>query len=260
MTATTTVVMGALAGNTVFIGLPVARLRWLSRGAQGFCGALATGILLFLLWDVLTNASGPIDDALPLLRRGVAADFVAIAGVFVVGMAAGLLTIVYVNRWLTARGTAMLPAGRGLAALIALGLGLHNFSEGLAIGQAAVAGGLSFAAVLIIGFGLHNATEGFGIAAPIVHDADRPSWRFLLIAGTVAGGPTLLGTVVGYHVVNRLVFVLFLALAAGTLVYVINEMLHVGRKLNTPAALAWGLLLGFLAGYGSDLLITLFSV
>lgn len=260
MTEGTTVLMGALAGNTVFIGLPVARLRWLSRAGQGFCNALATGILLFLLWDVLTNATGPIEDALPLLRRGAAGGFVALAAVFVVGLGAGLLAIVYCNRWLAGRRPAVAPTGRWLAALIALGLGLHNFSEGLAIGQAAVTGGLSFAAVLILGFGLHNATEGFGIAAPVVSDADRPSWRFLLIAGAVAGGPTLLGTVVGYHVVNRYVFVLFLALAAGALVYVINEMLHVGRRLNTPTALAWGLLLGFLAAYGSDLLLTAASV
>jgi ZIP family zinc transporter len=256
LTAGTTVLMGALAGNTVFIGLPVARLRWLSRASQGFCNALATGILLFLLWDVLGNATGPIGDALPLLRRGAVGGFAATASVFVVGLGTGLLAIVYVNGWLAGRRPAAPPSGRLLAVLIAIGLGLHNFSEGLAIGQAAVTGGLSFAAVLIVGFGLHNATEGFGIAAPVVSGADRPSWLFLLGAGAVAGGPTLLGTIVGYHVVNRTVFVLFLALAAGALIYVINEMLHVGRRLNTPTALAWGLLLGFIAGYGSDLLMT----
>lgn len=256
MSAGTTIIMGALAGNTVFLGLPVARLRLLSRASQGFCNALATGILLFLLWDVLTNATEPVAGAVPALRAGAVGGFAAVAAVFVAGLGAGLLSIVYLNGWLARRRPAATSNGRWLAALIALGLGLHNFSEGLAIGQAAVTGGLSFAAVLIVGFGLHNATEGFGIAAPVVSDADRPSWRFLLIAGAVAGGPTLVGTVVGYHVVNRYVYVLFLALAAGALIYVINEMLHVGRRLNSQAALAWGLLAGFVAGYATDLLMT----
>ena len=77
-----------------------------------------------------------------------------------------------------ARRSALTPA-RWLALLIATGIGLHNFSEGLAIGQAAAPGEISLALVLVIGFGLHNATEGFGIVAPLSGDAERPSWRFL---------------------------------------------------------------------------------
>lgn len=267
MSVETTILMGAIAGNTVFLGLPVARLRVLSRSVQGLLNAVATGILVFLLWDVITNADAPVQEALGRagVGAGAALDLFAIVGVFAAGMGIGLLAIVYLNRWLAggdraaarlSRFGGVLAPERWLAMTIAVGLGMHNFSEGLAIGQAAATGAVSFAAVLIVGFAVHNATEGFGIAAPIMSGPSRMSWSFMLVAGAIAGLPTMLGTIVGYHVVNPYVYVLALALAAGTLLYVISEMLHVGRKLNTPAVLGWGLLIGFLAGYGTDLLMT----
>src|SRR5881398_4095569 len=85
--------------------------------------------------------------------------------------------------------TGMSPA-RWLAVFIATGIGLHNFSEGLAIGQSAARNELSLALVLIIGFGLHNATEGFGIVAPLAGEKDPPSWRFLGLLGLIGGAPT----------------------------------------------------------------------
>lgn len=276
MSAGATVLLGAIAGLTIFIGLPVARLRTLSRKAQGFLTVIATGILFFLLWDVLSEASEPVEHALDGVHRGLVGEFAGMAAVFAVGITVGLLSLVAVNRRfagglrkpssqpLRGPGAAVaakaaeptaLATGRSLAVMIAVGLGLHNFSEGLAIGQASVSGALSFAVVLIIGFGLHNVTEGFGIAAPATSDTTRPSWAFLLLVGLVGGGPTFVGTVVGYSVNSPYVFVLFLTLAAGALLYVINEMLHVGRLLTSPVALAAGLLLGFLVAYGTDLLL-----
>ena len=82
--------------------------------------------------------------------------------------------------------------------VIALAIGLHNFAEGLAIGVSAKAGAIGLATVLIIGFGLHNATEGFGIVGPL--GGVRPSWSWLGRAGLIGGGPTFLGTIVGYQV------------------------------------------------------------
>src|SRR5204863_3314599 len=82
--------------------------------------------------------------------------------------------------------------------VIAVAIGLHNFAEGLAIGVSARAGEIGLATVLIIGFALHNATEGFGIVGPL--GGARPSWRWLFAAGLIGGGPTFLGTVVGYQV------------------------------------------------------------
>src|SRR6266851_5956428 len=234
MSQATTILLGAIAGFTIFIGLPVARLRNLSRPAQGFLNAVATGILVFLLWDVLSKANQPVEKALDQLHKGQAAGFVGLVAVFVVGVAVGLLSLVYFNLLLSDRmrrspttplrgpgaavaaeagGALAIPSGRWLAMMIAVGLGLHNFSEGLAIGQAAVSGAISFAVVLIVGFGLHNITEGFGIAAPMAYDEKRPTWGFLLGAGLVGGGPTFVGTAIGYSVTNTYFFVLFLTLA-----------------------------------------------
>src|SRR5213082_918263 len=120
-----------------------------------------------------------------------------------------------------------LSPARWLALFIATGIGLHNFSEGLAIGQSVARNEVSLALVLIIGFGLHNATEGFGIVAPLAVEDARPSWSFLLLLGLVGGGPTFLGTIVGRSFVNETLFVAFLALAAGSILYVVIQLLNV---------------------------------
>src|SRR5438552_681359 len=128
---------------------------------------------------------------------------------------------------------------------------------GLPVGRIrGLPGAVPFALVLVIGFALHNITEGFGIAAPLALDTTMPSWGFLLTAGLIGGGPTFVGTVVGYAFTSIYIYVLFLALAAGALLYVINEMFHIGRRVNSPAVMGWGLLLGFLLAYGTDLFLT----
>jgi zinc transporter, ZIP family len=248
--------LGAIAGATIFIGLPVGRIRGLSRTFQGMLNALATGILIFLLWDILSHASQPVEAALAGLRAGDR-SFVVLLVMFAGGIALGLLGLIYVNARLFGRTKQAAPAPpRTLAMIIATGLGLHNLSEGLAIGQSAATGAVAFAVVLVIGFALHNITEGFGIAAPLALDSSRPSWGFLLTAGLIGGGPTFLGTVVGYMFTSTYIYVLFLALAAGALLYIINEMFHLGRRFNSPVAMGWGILLGFLLGYGTDLFLT----
>ena len=248
--------LGAIAGATIFIGLPVGRIRGITKQVQGVLNALATGVLLFLLWDILSHASAPVETALPALRRGDR-SFVALAVIFALGLGVGLLTLIYVNGRLFGRTKhAPPPAPRTLAMMIATGLGLHNLSEGLAIGQSAATGAVAFAVVLVIGFALHNITEGFGIAAPLAMETTMPSWGFLAGAGVIGGGPTFVGTVVGYAFTSTWIYVLFLALAAGALLYVINEMFHLGRRLNSPVAMGWGLLAGFLLGYATDLFLT----
>jgi ZIP family zinc transporter len=136
---------------------------------------------------------------------------------------------------------------------IAIGIGLHNFSEGLAIGQSAASGAYRLFLVLVIGFGLHNITEGFGITGPMI--GERPSWRFLALLGLVGGGPTFVGTVIGYQTPSEAVAVLFLALAAGAILYVIGELQHVGRKIGAHDIGMLGLLTGFLVAYGTDLVL-----
>lgn len=264
-------ILGGLAGLTIFLGLPVARVRGLKVSIQGFLNAVATGVLIFLLIDILTKAGEPVRAALEKVHQGQLAGFAGLTGVYVGGLAVGLLGLTWFNRQFGSRlarreprgpGAAVaakspaLPSARALAVMIATGLGLHNFSEGLAIGQSAAAGALAFTGVLVIGFGLHNITEGLGVAAPLASREERPSWAFLGLAGLIGGGPTFLGTVLGFNFVSPYAFVLFLALAGGALIYVINEMFGVCKRLNTPRALATGVLAGFLAGFTTDLLLT----
>ena len=145
---------------------------------------------------------------------------------------------------------------RQIAMGTAVGLGLHNFSEGLAIGQSAATGATSLALLLVIGFALHNATEGFGIAAPLA-SGPQPSWSFLALAGVIGGGPTFLGGVVGYAVVAPLVSIIFLGVAAGALIHVFNEMVGVARRFADPMAANGALVAGLIVALATDILLTL---
>jgi zinc transporter, ZIP family len=270
LSQTSVALMGAIAGFTIFLGLPVARMRGLGARAQGLLNAVATGVLIFLLVEILGHANESIEDALAEVSKGGAGNLAGLAAVYVAGLSAGLLGLTWFNRAFLRRAAAQalrgpgaavardakaVPAARHLAMMIATGLGLHNFSEGLAIGQSAAASALALTGVLVIGFGLHNVTEGFGIAAPMASDDDRPSWGFLAAAGLIGGGPTFVGALIGFNVVATWAFVLFLALAAGALLYVISEMFGVCRRLNSPPALAGGLLAGFLVAFGTELVL-----
>lgn len=249
------VLLGAIAGGTVFLGLPVARMRALPKPAQGFLNALATGILVFLLWDILTHATGPVEAAIQQGHRG---PFAAMAAIFAAGITLGLLGLVYFNRAVFGRlrHANAAPTARSLSMAIATGLGLHNLSEGLAIGQSAHVGAIAFTGVLAIGFALHNITEGFGIAAPMTTESKPPPWRFLALAGLIGGGPTFIGTWIGYLASSSYFSIAFLAVAAGALLYVLNELFNLGRRVSTPTMFAWGLLAGFLTAYATDLFLT----
>ncbi|HEY1419459.1 MAG TPA: zinc permease [Candidatus Dormibacteraeota bacterium] len=252
------IALGAIAGATVFLGLPVARIRGLPKALQGFLNAFATGILVFLLWDILSHAGGPVTAD---LEQGNHGAFAATAVIFAIGVGAGLLGLVYFNRTLFGhlRHSTATPSARSLSLAIATGLGLHNLSEGLAIGESAHVGAIAFTGVLAVGFALHNITEGFGIAAPMTTETKPVSWRFLGVAGLIGGGPTFLGTWIGYLASSTYFSVAFLAVAAGALLYVLNELFNLGRKISTPTTFGWGLLAGFLTAYATDLLLTIAS-
>jgi len=249
------VLLGAVAGGTVFLGLPVARMHGLPKSVQGFLNAFATGILVFLLWDILTHAAGPVEAAIAQGQRG---PFAAMAAIFAAGVGLGLLGLVYFNRTVFShlRHAHATPSPRSLSLAIATGLGLHNLSEGLAIGESAHVGAIAFTGVLAIGFALHNITEGFGIAAPMTTEAKPASWGFLALAGLIGGGPTFIGTWIGYLASSNYFSIAFLAVAAGALLYVLNELFNLGRRISTPTTFAWGLLSGFLTAFATDLFLT----
>ncbi len=265
MTFWHTVGLGAVAGFTIFLGLPVARLRQSTTKVQSLLNALALGVLLFLIWDIFSKALGPIEEAMKAsVKSGHWGPFAALLVMLIIGLVVGLVGLVVFDDTTRRRRVAAAPSPQQLALMIAAGLGLHNFSEGLAIGQSSAKGEIGLAALLIIGFGLHNVTEGFAIAAPlacpVASGKEPPSWRFLGLAGLIGGGPTFVGTLLGYRVASPLAFVLFLALAAGALIYIIGEMFAVGRRLQAPVWAASGIALGFLIAYGTDLLLTLGGV
>ena len=272
MSTAQTLLLGAIAGATIFLGLPIGRMQNVSASTKAFLAAVATGVLIFLLWDVLSGAVDPIESA---LTSGDDSTFFWRALLLLVGFSVGLMSLVYYDVWMKRRRrkaflgpgaastaefehehhfTGMSPA-RWLATFIAVGIGLHNFSEGLAIGQASASDQLSLALVLIIGFGLHNATEGLGICAPLTGDRERPSWGFLALLGLIGGGPTFIGTVIGQVWVNESVMILFFALAAGSILYVVMELLNVGRALASKQVVTWGILLGLFLGFATDFIL-----
>ncbi|MDQ6670285.1 MAG: zinc permease [Chloroflexota bacterium] len=255
MQLTDTVLLGAIAGSTIYLGLPVARLKNPHPTWKALANAAATGILIFLLWDILTKAREPITSAMADAKAGAPAGFLGLLALFAGGFGVGLIGLVYVDRvFIRGHKVGAEASPVHLALMIATGIGVHNFAEGLVIGQASREGALQLATLLVIGFGLHNMTEGFGIAAPLT-SGTRPSWGFLGLAGLIGGGPTFLGTLLGYSVQSTPVFVMCLALAAGSILYVISELLHVGRRFQLPELGMWGVFLGFCAGYATDLVL-----
>ncbi len=283
MDMATTLLLGACAGGTIVLGLPLGRMQRPAPSLRVFLNATAVGVLMFLFWDVLAAAWEPIDGALGSLHdgHGGGGKLAGYGLLFAGGLAVGLLSLVAYDRRLARvaaslrggpgamsveehpaplRGVASWSPARRMALLIAVGIGLHNFAEGLAIGQSAASGEVALATVLVIGFALHNATEGFGIVAPLAAEAGsvdgRPSWRFLLAMAAIGGGPTFVGTAVGHGFTSEPVSVAFLTLAAGSIVYVIAQLLGVAARSKRADLIAYGLLLGILAGFVTDAIVT----
>ena len=271
-----TALLGALAGFTIFLGLPVGRLRMLSPRARVALAMFSVGVLVFLLVDVLSHGFGIAEAAVTRYNDGDASFWHAawltllLLGGFSLGSAGLGLT----ERRMRARSLPpvaggavdalpasdqqrLVDAARAQALrtglIVATAIGLHNFAEGLAIGVSAQAGEIGLATVLIIGFALHNSTEGFGIVGPL--GDVRPSWRWLIAAGLIGGGPTFLGSMVGYSVTSEPLELAFYAVAGGAILYVIGEIWHGMRRFGHREL---GLLLlacGFAAGVITDFIV-----
>ena len=282
MSLAQTVALGAVAGLTIFIGLPVGRMQMLSSRSRVALAMFAVGILAFILVDVLSSGLGIVHSAVTALHAGrqsfayVAWLVILLALGFGVG-SAGLATMQRRLRPLGARRPPI-AGGADIAAVgaidphavatemdaarrralrtgltIAAAIGMHNFAEGLAIGVSARAGAISLATVLIVGFALHNATEGFGIVGPL--GDVRPSWRWLGLAGLIAGGPTFLGSMVGYEVTSHALELAFYAAAGGAILYVIGEVWNGMRRYGYRELELAMLTAGFVVGVLTDLVV-----
>jgi ZIP family zinc transporter len=278
---TETVALGAIAGLTIYIGLPLGRMRGVDDRMRVCLAMFSVGILAFIFMDVTKHGEQILETSLDQLKAHTA-SFGHVLGLFAllaVGFTSGTAGISAIERRLRSRRSAPAPIAGGdttavLSAeqvaqaqgeevrqralqtgmVIAVAIGLHNFAEGLAIGVSAKAGAIGLATVLIIGFGLHNATEGFGIVGPL--GGARPSWSWLARAGLIGGGPTFLGTIVGYQVNSSPLELLFYALAGGAILYVIGEIWTGMRRYGHHTLGLYLIAAGFLSGVATDLVVS----
>jgi ZIP family zinc transporter len=277
-----TAALGAIAGLTIYIGLPLGRMERVGVRLRVGLAMFSVGILAFIFMDVTTHAQGIVSDVLTSFKDHHS-SFGHLLGLFAllgVGFTVGLAGISALERYMRGRSAPPPIAGGATEAavapssvlapddaaaearrralrmgmVIAIAIGLHNFAEGLAIGVSAKSGAIGLATVLIIGFGLHNATEGFGIVGPL--GSVRPSWKWLGLAGLVGGAPTFLGTLVGYQVESSPLELLFYALAGGAVLYVIGEIWTGMRRYGHRTLGLHMLSAGFLVGVATDLVVT----
>lgn len=243
-----TAFLGLFAGLTVYLGLIVARFD-IPESREGMLNGIAVGVLFFLLIEILYDGVlEPLEgSAEVIVSSSMDAGTAGVIGAAVLGVSAGLIGLGWFedNYIDPERST----QGLRLAYMIAIAIGLHNFSEGLAIGQSAATGEISLAALLIVGFALHNITEGFSIAAPLANMSS--SLKLLGILGLMAGGPVFVGAMIGQIWTSEVVSVLFLALAGGALIYVIDGVMRIseGKVSSTGlyASVAFGLFIALAA-------------
>jgi ZIP family zinc transporter len=248
-------VLGALAGFTIYLGLPLGRLQLLSTRARVALAMFSVGVLAFLFAEILVHGVELIEHPVEELGEGEGGSWGEVIGLSLLlgaGFTAGCAGLALVERWIrpsqkpppiaggaTDAMTAE-QAGIGqeaarahamrLGMTIAAAIGIHNFAEGLAIGVSASSGEIGLATVLIIGFAIHNATEGFGIIGPL--GEHKPSWKWLGVAGLIGGAPVFLGAMLGYEVSSDPLELLFYAVSAGAILYVIGEIWTAMRKLG----------------------------
>jgi zinc transporter ZupT len=240
--------IGLLVG-VVPVALGLAWLPSLRRASPNWLAAfmaLTGGLLTFLAVEALSEAL-ELQAGLPSPLGG--------AGLVLLGVAASYLGLTLLSRQLSGGGAL---GGVALATLVAIGIGVHNLGEGLAIGSSFAFGELTLGTFLIVGFMIHNVTEGIGIAAPIA-DRGRASLARLAVLAVVAGAPAIVGTWIGGFTTSDLLGVLFFAGAVGAAFQVVVEVgRYVARKapggLTSPYVIG-GFLAGIAAMYITGLLV-----
>ena len=233
-------IIGFLVG-IVPVALGLAWLPSLRRASKQWLSAfmaLTAGLLTFLAVEALAEAL-KLQQSLPSPLGGT--------GLVLLGLASTYLGLVLVSRRFSARGSGGAIVGASLAMLVAIGIGIHNLGEGLAIGSSFAFGELTLGSFLIVGFVIHNVTEGIGIAAPAARGATLGLGRVAVLA-LIAGAPAIAGAWIGGFTGSDLLGVLFFAAAAGAAFQVVME---VGRYVarTAPGGLTSPYVLGgFVAG------------
>lgn len=277
MTFAQTAALGALAGFTIYLGLPFGRLQLLGARSRVALAMFSVGVLAFIFVDVMEHAFGIVEGGVQGFKEGHGdlGSALGLAALLGGGFALGLAGLAMTERRL--RSLRPLPpiAGGAVDVLsaeelarneaaartralrtgvtIAAAIGLHNFAEGLAIGVSASTGAISLATVLIVGFALHNATEGFGIVGPL--GDVRPSWRWLGLVGLIGGAPTFFGSMLGYSVTSEPLELAFYAVSGGAILYVIGEVWNAMRRYGHRELGLWLLSIGFFVGVATDLVV-----
>ena len=250
---------GLMALLGIYVGvIPVALgmlwLPWIRRipgGAMRGVMALTVGLLAFLAIDAslegfeLAGEGSQAFGGAALVPLGALASYLLLAGV---------------SSWLSQRRTAAAAAGASggtLALLVAVGIGLHNLGEGVAIGASYAGGALALGAFLVVGFAIHNTTEGLAVVAPIANL--RPSLRRLALLGLIAGAPAVLGAWIGAAVFNASLAAFLFGFGAGAIVQVIVQLApslrnEDGRILH-PVVVT-GLLAGMTLMFATGLMVS----
>ena len=249
--------LGSFAGFTIFLGLPIV-LMGISDRVRGFLNAFAVGILMFLIVDVFSHAWDQTTTAAVSASKGTGSTGTAVTDLALMfgGITIGLLGLVIYERSYLGRGQEAVAPTK-VSTMTALGIGAHNLSEGLAIGQSFAFGAVGLGLVLVIGFAAHNTTEGFGITAPLFGMESRPKVSFLAKVLFIGGVPTLLGTLLGAAYYSPAAYIFFLALAGGALVYVTMLMFNTGRRRYSSGLMMGGIFLGLCLGFVTDLIVSL---
>jgi len=251
--------LGAYVGVIpVFLGLLwLPFLRAMPRAWMDFWLSLTIGLLLFLGVDTLKE-SFELLGRVPEYWSGVMLVALGVVGAFFTLNGVGRVLVGSPSSG--AAGSQFRPSGMALATLIAIGIGLHNLGEGLAIGAAYTLGEVALGSFLIVGFTLHNTTEGLAILSPLV--GGKATFRNLATLGLLGGAPTILGAWAGAFTYSDPLSLVFLGIGAGAIFQVVRVLARgrteggepVIESLSRPQNAA-GLLAGFLVMYATSLLV-----
>ena len=213
----------------------------------------AAGVLALLAIDAGFEAL-ELAEQVPSAFEGTALVALGVLGAF--------LLVQAVSSWREGRaeaGDARASSGLWVAYLVALGIGLHNLAEGLAIGSSFALGRVSLGAFLVVGFMLHNVTEGPAVVAPVARD-DRPAWWHFAALGLLAGGPVILGGWIGSLAYSPTIGAFFLAIGVGAILQVDWEIARMIRDAGGRVGTATNLLafsIGLAVMYVTDLFVAL---